>query len=207
MPMAIIFAEMAAAEVAAAAAAEAAAVTAAEVAAAEAAQIAAAEAASTAAAQAATQAATQAAAQQATQAGIMEVGGATANAPITAEAVQSAAMNSGLPPGFEQQLQNVQNLSQVPSVQVASANPTAGLESLQNQPVFQNVGGEGVTTPQTFPVNDGGITSVPQAAPQAPPPAPNTLPMGIDMPGTYMPPSNALYTPPASTYTAPPSAL
>jgi hypothetical protein len=31
--------------------------------------------------------------------------------------------------------------------------------------------------------------------------------MGIDMPGTYMPPSNALYTPPASVYTAPPSAL
>ena len=127
MPMAIIFAEMAAAEVAAAAAAEAAAVTAAEVAAAEAAQIAAAEAASTAAAQAATQAA----AQQATQAGIMEIGGATANAPLTAEAVQSAAMNSGLPPGFEQQLQNVQNLSQGPSVQVASADPSAGIRSLQ----------------------------------------------------------------------------
>lgn len=127
MPMAIIFAEAIAAEAAAAAAAEAAAVTAAEVAAAEAAQIAAAEAASTAAAQAATQAA----AQQATQAGIMEVGGATANAPLTAEAVQSAAMNSGLPPGFEQQLQNVQNLSQGPSVQVASADPSAGIRSLQ----------------------------------------------------------------------------
>jgi hypothetical protein len=27
--------------------------------------------------------------------------------------------------------------------------------------------------------------------------------MGIDMPGTYTPPSNALYTPPATTYTAP----
>jgi hypothetical protein len=111
------------------AAAEAAAATAAEVAAAEAAQIAAAEAAAQTAAQAAAQ---QAAAQQATQAGIMEVGGATANAPLTAEAVQSAAMNSGLPPGFEQQLQNVQNLSQGPSVQVASTNPTAGLESLKN---------------------------------------------------------------------------
>ena len=83
MPMAIIFAEIAAAELAAAAAAEAAAVTAAEVAAAEAASIAAAEAASTAAAQAATQAAAQ-------QTGIMGIEGATANAPLTAEAVQSA---------------------------------------------------------------------------------------------------------------------
>ena len=94
MPMAIIFAEIAAAEVAAAAAAEAAAVTAAEVAAAEAAKIAAAEAASTAAAQAATQAA----AQQTAQAGIMEIGNAAANAPLTTEAVQNAAMNSGMPP-------------------------------------------------------------------------------------------------------------
>jgi hypothetical protein len=39
-------------------------------------------------------------------------------------------MNSGLPPGFEQQLQNVQNLSQGPSVQVASADPSAGIKSL-----------------------------------------------------------------------------
>jgi hypothetical protein len=112
------------------AAAEAAAVTAAEVAAAEAAQIAAAEAAATTAAQ---QAAAQAAAQQATtQAGIMGIEGAAANAPLTVEATQAAAMNSGLPPGFEQQLQNVQNLGQGPSVQVASTSPTAGLESLQN---------------------------------------------------------------------------
>jgi hypothetical protein len=76
------FAETAAAEAAAAAAAEAATI--------EAAQIAAAEAAATTAAQ-------QAAAQQATQAGIMGIEGAAANAPLTAEAVQSAAMNSGLP--------------------------------------------------------------------------------------------------------------
>ena len=152
MPMAIIFAEIAAAELAAAAAAEAAAVTAAEVAAAEAASIAAAEAASTAAAQAATQAA----AQQATTAGILEVGGASANPALTAEAVQNAAMNSGMP-----------------------------------EPVFQNVGGQGVTTPQTFPVNDGGITSVPQVAPPVvtPPVSPiNT--MGLEMPGAYASPSN-----------------
>lgn len=127
------------------AAAEAAAATAAEVAAAEAAQIAAAE------------AAAQAAAQQATQAGIMEVGGATANAPLTAEAVQSAAMNSGLPPGFEQQLQNVQNLSQGPSVQVASTNPTAGLESLKNVTTSPVSGFEPVS-------NFQGATAGPQGA-------------------------------------------
>ena len=108
--------------------------------------------------------------------------------------------NSGLPPGFDQQLQNIQNMSQGPSVQVASNAPGAGFDALNNQPVFQS--GQGLPSAQTYPVSDGGIASVPPAAPPA-----NTLPMGIDMPGTYMPPSNALYTPPPSTYTAPPSAL
>ena len=133
---------------------EAAAATAAEIAAAEAAAAAAAEAAAaTAAQQAAATAATQAAAQQGAQAGIAQIGNAAANAPMTAEAVQNAAMQSGqsagiqgLPPGFEQQLQNVQNLGQGPSVQVASTNPAAGLDALNNQPVFNNVGGQGVTS-------------------------------------------------------------
>jgi hypothetical protein len=58
----------------------------------------------------------------------------------------------------------------------------SGITGVPN-PVFQNIGGQGVTTPQTFPVNDGGITSVPQAAP----PAPNTPPMGLEMPGAYTP--------------------
>jgi len=165
-------------------AAEAAAATAAEIAAAEAAAAAAAEAAAASAAQ-------QAAATTA------------AEAAATTAAQQANLGIQGLPQGFDQQLQNIQNMSQGPSVQVASANPAAGLESLQNQqPVFHNVGGQGFTQAQTFPVSDGGITSVPNVAP--PPPAPNTLPMGIDMPGTYTPPSNALYTPPATTYTAPP---
>ena len=151
----LIVAEVVAAEVAAAAAAEAAAVAAAEAAAVEAAQVAAAEAA---AQQAAAQAATQAAAQQATTTGILEVGGATANPALTAEAVQNAAVNSGMPP---------------------------------TEPVFQNVGGQGVTTPQTSPVNDGGITSVPQAAPPVTPPAaPPVNTMGLEMPGAYAPPSN-----------------
>jgi len=200
MPIAVIFAEVAAAEIAAAAAAEAAAVTAAEIAAAEAASVAAAEAASTAAAQAAAQAAATAA-QQGAQAGIMEIGGtatnAAANAPLTSEAVNAAAQQAnagiqGLPQGFEQQLQKVQNLTQGPSVQVASAEPGAGLESLQNQPVFQS--GQNLPSAVTSPVTDGGITSVPEtvsrsiAAPPAP--APNTLPMGIDMPGAYTSPSN-----------------
>ena len=87
-----------------------------------------------------------------------------------------------------------------------SFNPSTGQfinTTLPPEPVFQNIGGQGYAQPQTFPVTDGGITSVPQAIP----PAPNTLPMGLDMPGAYTPPSNALYTPPASTYVAPPSAL
>jgi len=200
-------------------AAEAAAATAAEIAAAEAAAAAAAEAAAASAAQqaaattaaeaAATTAAQQAAMSGAPQAaGIMEVGGATANTPFTAEAVQAAAQqaNAGLPPGFDQQLQNIQNMSQGPSVQVASANPAAGLESLKNAAPnnFLPYSFESSLVPaEASAINmSGGISSVPQAAP--PPPAPNTLPMGVDMPGTYTPPSNALYTPPATTYTAPP---
>jgi len=134
MPMIAIFgAVILAAEAAAAAAAE---IAAAEAAAATAAEVAATEAATAAAAEAALQQT----AQQATQAGIMEVGGATANNPLTAEAVQNAAINSGqnftqgLPQGFEQQLQNVQNLSQGPSVQVASADPSAGIKSLDITP-------------------------------------------------------------------------
>jgi len=75
------------------AAAEAAAATAAEVAAAETAKIAAAEAAATTATQ---QAAAQAAAQQTAQTGIMGIEGAAANNPLTAEAIQNAAMNPGV---------------------------------------------------------------------------------------------------------------
>lgn len=135
MPMAVIFAEIAAAEIAAAAAAEAAAVTAAEVAAAEAASIAAAEAASTAAAQAATQAA----AQQATTAGIMEVGGATANPlTLTPEAVQNAAMNSGVPPPAPPAPQFVNNPQGIPAnvttSPVANFQPTPGFEGITSGP-------------------------------------------------------------------------
>jgi hypothetical protein len=184
MPMIAIFgAEILAAEAAAAAAAE---IAAAEAAAATAAEIAAAEAAAATAAEVAAQQA----AQQATQAGIMEVGGATANAPLTAEATQAAAMNSGMPPAE--------------FVPKGSLNPSTGQfinTTLPPEPIFQS--GQGLPSAVTSPVTDGGITSIPQAAP----PAPNTLPMGVDMPGAYTPPSNALYTPPASTYTAPPSAL
>ena len=197
-----IGAEALAAELAAAAAAEAAAVEAARVAAVEAAtQEAARQTAQEAAQQTAQQAATNAVqqgAQQSAQAGITQIGGATANAPLTAEATQAAVQQAnagiqGLPQGFEQQLQNVQNLTQGPSVQVASANPT-GLESLQNQPVFQS--GQNLPSAVTSPVTDGGITSVPEtvsrsiAAPPPSPPAPNALSMGLEMPGAYTSPSN-----------------
>jgi hypothetical protein len=45
-----------------------------------------------------------------------------------------------MPQGFEQQLQNVQNYSQGPSVQVASADPSAGIRSLNTsvQPTTSN---------------------------------------------------------------------
>jgi hypothetical protein len=158
MPMIAIFgAEVLAAEAAAAAAAE---VAAAEAAAAAAAEIATAEAATV----AAQQAAAQAAAQQTAQAGILEIGGATANpATLTPEAVQAAAQQAG----------------QVAPEAVSQFTPKGSLDpstgrfidtTLRPEPVFQNIGGQGVTTPQTFPVNDGGITSVPQAAPSPAPP-------------------------------------
>lgn len=167
MPMAIIFAEIAAAEIAAAAAAEAAAVTAAEVAAAEAAKIAAAEAASTAAAQAATQAA----AQQTVQAGIMEVGGATANPALTAEAVQNAAMQSGMPPP-------------------APPTPYPPLEVGNNPfnkpfPEYSNFQAAPPTAPPAAPPDVSRSLFNPSAAP---PPPVNT--MGLEMPGAYAPPSN-----------------
>ena len=151
MPMIAIFgAEVLAAEAAAAAAAE---VAAAEAAAAAAAEIATAEAATV----AAQQAAAQAAAQQTAQAGIMGIEGATVNpATLTSEAVQNAAMNPG-----------------ADITAKGSLNPSTGQfinTTLPPEPVFQNIGGQGVTTPQTFPVNDGGITSVPQAAPSPAPP-------------------------------------
>jgi hypothetical protein len=135
-------------------AAEAAAATAAEIAAAEAAAAAAAEAAAATAAQqaaattaaeaAATTAAQQAAMSGAPQAaGIMEVGGAAANAPLTAEAVNAAAQQAN-----------------------------AGIQGLQSQqPIFHNVGGEGFTQPITSPVSGintvpdfQGVTSGPQGA-------------------------------------------
>jgi len=189
MPIFAIFAtavpEMLAVEAAAATAAEIAAAEAAAAAAAEAASIAAAEAAATAAAEtAATTAATTAAQTAATApqaAGIMEVGGATANTPLTAEAVQNAAMQSGqnfaqgLPQGFEQQLQNIQSMGQGPSVQVASTNPTAGLESIPGSTV---------------------------AAPTAPASPPASLPMDFGPPVAEMTPADlaaqkALTTPSA----------
>jgi hypothetical protein len=155
--IAIFGAEVLAAEAAAAAAAE---VAAAEAAAAAAAEIATAEAATV----AAQQAAAQAAAQQTAQAGILEIGGATANpATLTPEAVQAAAQQAG----------------QVAPEAVSQFTPKGSLDpstgrfidtTLPPEPVFQNIGGQGVTTPQTFPVNDGGITSVPQAAPSPAPP-------------------------------------
>jgi hypothetical protein len=147
------------------AAAEAAAATAAEVATAEAAKIAAAEAAATTAAQ---QAAAQAAAQQTAQTGILGIEGAAANNPLTVEAVQNAAMNSG-----------------ADITAKGSFNPSNGQfinTTLPPEPTFY--GGQGMPPAVTSPVIDGGITSVPQAAP---PSSPLVNTMGLEMPGAYTP--------------------
>ena len=174
--------------------------------------------AATAATTAAQQAAT-AAAQQGAQAGITQIGGTAANAPLTSEAVNAAAQQAnagiqGLPQGFEQQLQNIQNMSQGPSVQVASTNPTAGLESLQN---LQSGANPNVVTSPVSGIDSvsgfQGTTSGPQGASpgffnptQAPGQgplqyqlsAPNTsqgIKLGSSLESGIRAPSNALYTP------------
>ena len=99
---------------------------------------------------------------------------------MTAEAVQNAAMKSGLPPGFEQQLQNIQNLGQGPSVQVASANPIAGLEglkSIQSGGMPPGSSPYSLTSPTNLPAGPAPMTSYELSAP-----ASNTglrLPSGI----------------------------
>jgi hypothetical protein len=138
--------EMLAVEAAAATAAEIAAAEAAAAAAAEAAQVAAAEAAATAAAEAAATQAGLTAAEQAAQAGIMEVGGATANAasaPITtAEAVQAAAQQSGIPEVASRGIQGIPDVMSPAQrayleASTASVNPgiTPGTNAL---PAYSN---------------------------------------------------------------------
>ena len=108
----------------------------------------------------------------------MELGNAAANAPLTSEAVNAAAQQAnagiqGLPQGFDQQLQNIQNMSQGPSVQVASNAPGAGLDSLQTSSNISDAAMRAGTNP-SIPSNitnemlSSGYTPAPPAAPSSP---------------------------------------
>jgi hypothetical protein len=191
MPIAAVFATvgaeavaLTAAEIAAAEAARLAAIEAAKVTAAEAATAAAAETATAAATQQAAQAATQAAAQQATQqAGIMGIEGATANAPLTSEAVQAAATNPGVQTfpleGAPQDIA-ARRIS-VPltpeQVQAAAVNPGS-----------QSAGIQGLQGSSAEALN---IQAQQQAAGIAPPPASAPVPQGLADPALAAPPQNA----------------
>ena len=129
------------------------------------------------AAEAAAAAAAEAAAIEAAQVAAAEAAAQEAARQAATQQAAQAVTNSGIT--------GIPDPSQLAAK--GSFNPSTGQfinTTLPPDPVFQNIGGQGVTTPQTFPVNDGGITSVPQAAP---PPVPNTPPMGLEMPGAYTP--------------------
>ena len=136
------------------------------------------------AAEAAAAAAAEAAAVEAARVAAVEAAAQEAARQTAQQAAAQTVANSGIT--------GVPDPSQL--VAKGSFNPSTGQfinTTLPPEPVFQNIGGQGVTTPQTFPVTDGGITSIPQAAPPAAPPSPppvNT--MGLEMPGAYTPPAN-----------------
>ena len=81
--------------------------------------------------------------QQAMQSATQAAGGApggitTVPQPAGLEQLTPAGdFSAGMPQGFEQQLQNVQNYSQGPSVQVASADPSAGIQGIQGTTPLQ----------------------------------------------------------------------
>ena len=136
------------------------------------------------AAEAAAAAAAEAAAIEAAQVAAAEAAAQEAARQAATQQAAQAVTNSGIT--------GIPDPSQLAAK--GSFNPSTGQfinTTLPPDPVFQNIGGQGVTTPQTFPVTDGGITSVPQAAPSVAPPAAspisNTSPMGLEMPGAYTP--------------------
>lgn len=199
--VALTAAEVAAAEAAAAAAAE---IAAAEAAAATAAEVAAQQAAQQAATQTAAQAATggaealNLAAQQqaAQQAGVMGIEGATANAPLTAEAVQSAAMNQGVFPPTDPASYAQLNIGSNPSAPFpeffgqGQAMPPQGIAdpSLAMQPAaqplnapmsydsFGNPAMQG--SPAATMADPTGLAQLQQSAIAAPPPS--ALETGMD---------------------------
>jgi hypothetical protein len=133
------------------------------------------------AAEAAAAAAAEAAAIEAARVAAVEAAAQEAARQTAQQAAAQTVANSGIT--------GVPDPSQL--VAKGSFNPSTGQfinTTLPPEPVFQNIGGQGVTIPQTSPVTDGGITSIPQAAPPAAPPSPppvNT--MGLEMPGAYTP--------------------
>jgi hypothetical protein len=91
--------------------------------------------------------------QSATQAAGSAPGGITA-VPDPAGVRQLTAagdFSQGLPPGFDQQLQNVQNYTQSPGVQVASADPSAGIQGLQGNTLPVNEYNEAYTLTDPSP--------------------------------------------------------
>jgi len=108
--------------------------------------------------------------------------------------------NSGLPPGFDQQIQNIQNMSQGPSVQVASTNPAAGLDSLRNAGNISDATMRAGTNPSipsgvTDQMLSSGYTPAPPAAPPAAPSSPFNYSGPIEQ-GTPHPMMRDAYTTP-----------
>jgi hypothetical protein len=183
----------------------------AETATATAAEIAAEAAAAEAAQAAAVEAAAAAAAEQAAQAGIMEVGGATANAvapaPLTtAEAVQAAAQQSGLPEVANAGIQSVPQFSQAELEALTRGQEMARLSSAA--PPLETTAGfnlNGTMLENTFLNNPSSVTDAmlrdpsvmgtppapvaPPVAPPAPPVAPPS-PYGITGAGPNIPNPN-----------------
>ena len=125
-----------------------------------------------------------AAAAAAAEAAAIEAAKVAAAEAAAQEAARQAATQQAAQTAVNSGITSVPDPSQLAAK--GSFNPSTGQfinTTLPLDPVFQNIGGQGVTTPQTYPVTDGGITSVPQAAP----PVPNTPPMGLEMPGAYTP--------------------
>jgi len=76
--------------------------------------------------------------------------------------------SQGLPPGFDQQLQNVNSLTQGPGVQVASTDPSAGIKSIQggtSNPML-NEYGEAYSLTNNTPVTTEALQLPPGAAPE-----------------------------------------
>jgi hypothetical protein len=104
-----------------------------------------------------------AAAAAAAEAAAIEAAKVAAAEAAAQEAARQAATQQAAQTAVNSGITSVPDPSQLAAK--GSFNPSTGQfinTTLPPDPVFQNIGGQGVTTPQTFPVNDGGITSVPQ---------------------------------------------